>query len=121
MPICLDVGTNNENLLADPAYKGLRQRRPADDTYDEFVAEFMAALKTWQPHMLLQYEDFGNHNAFRCATMAGSARPHACTRMGGTGNPLKVRVAFTCVAATAARMHTHGGHGQYLQGQSSHQ
>lgn len=41
------------------------QRRATGAEYDAFIAEFMAALATWQPHMLLQFEDFANHNAFR--------------------------------------------------------
>ena len=64
LPICLDVGTNNADLLADPEYKGLRQRRPAEAEYAAFMEEFMAALRAWAPHVLLQFEDFGNHNAF---------------------------------------------------------
>ena len=65
LPICLDVGTNNEDLLKDPEYKGLRQRRPAEAEYSAFMDEFMSALRAWAPHVLLQFEDFGNHNAFR--------------------------------------------------------
>jgi hypothetical protein len=56
LPICIDVGTNNRSLLEDPAYKGLRQRRPPRAEFDAFMAEVMAALAAWQPHMLVQYE-----------------------------------------------------------------
>jgi malate dehydrogenase (oxaloacetate-decarboxylating)(NADP+) len=65
LPIAFNVGTATASLLADPQYLGLKQPRPVGAEYDSFMDEFVAALKTWQPHMLLQFEDFGNTNAFR--------------------------------------------------------
>lgn len=64
LPVCLDVGTNNRALREHPEYGGLRRPRPTGQEYASFVDEFMAALKEWQPHVLIQFEDFGNHNAF---------------------------------------------------------
>ena len=65
LPVCLDVGTDNESLLGDPKYKGLRRRRLRGSEYDSLVEEFMAEMRSWQPRCLVQFEDFGNQNAFR--------------------------------------------------------
>ena len=65
LPVMLDVGTGNDELLADPFYVGLRQRRVRGAAYDELVDEFIHAAQKVFPGVLIQFEDFANHNAFR--------------------------------------------------------
>ena len=65
LPVMLDVGTNNETLLSDPLYVGTRRKRLAGAEFDELVAEFIEATQAVFPGVLVQFEDFANHNAFR--------------------------------------------------------
>jgi len=65
LPVMLDVGTNNEELLKDPYYVGLRQKRLTGADYDNLVDEFVDAARKVFPGVLIQFEDFANHSAFR--------------------------------------------------------
>ena len=65
LPVTIDVGTNNVELLTDPLYVGLQHRRIRGEEYEALIEEFMEAVTERYPHAIVQLEDFATENAFR--------------------------------------------------------
>ena len=65
LPVVLDTGTNNEDLLADPGYLGVRHQRVRGERYDEFIRAYVETAHRLFPNALLHWEDFGATNAHR--------------------------------------------------------
>ncbi len=76
LPILLDVGTDNEDRLADPIYIGWQHKRVRGPEYDEFIEEFVSAVERRWPNILLQWEDFAGVNA---AILLKRYRDRLCT------------------------------------------
>ena len=76
LPILLDSGTDNAELLKDPLYMGWRHERVRGEEYDQFIEDFVKAIKKRFPNILLQWEDFALQNATR---LLDKYRKQLCT------------------------------------------
>ena len=98
LPVLLDVGTDNEERLADPIYVGWRHHRVRGPEYDEFIETFVSAVERRWPHVLLQWEDFAGSNAAR---LLAKYRDRLCTFNDDIQGTAAVVLA-TLLAATKA-------------------
>jgi len=98
LPVVLDVGTDNETLLNDPEYMGVRHGRIRGAEYDAFVDAYVQAARKQFPNALLHWEDFGSTNCRRildryrdtCATFNDDMQGTGAITMSGLYNALKV-------------------------------
>lgn len=68
LPITIDVGTNNAQLLNDPLYMGWQQPRISGDEYYDFIDQVLTSIRRRWPHALIQFEDFAQKNAMPLLT-----------------------------------------------------
>ena len=84
LPMDIDVGTDNEALLHDPLYLGVRHRRLRGDAYFSLMDELVEAIKEVFPHALVQWEDFANDVAFQVLERYRSVLPSFDDDIQGT-------------------------------------
>ena len=108
LPVLLDVGTNNQERLADPLYVGWRNERVRGEAYDEFIEDFIAAVAARWPEVLLQWEDFAGANAAR---LLERYRDRLCTfnddiqgTAAAVGGTLLAAIGVTAVPLTQQRV-----------------
>jgi len=99
LPVTLDVGTNNKELLNDPLYLGLRQERLRGNKYFQFMDQFVEGVKRNSPHAMIQWEDLSRQNAFtilkrfrkKIVSFNDDIQGTGAVTLGGTLAALKIK------------------------------
>ncbi|ATZ66773.1 NAD-dependent malic enzyme [Acinetobacter haemolyticus] len=99
LPITIDVGTNNQALLNDPIYMGLKSPRITGEEYYQFVEKIISAIRKRWPNVLIQFEDFAQHNAM---PLLNQYRDRICCFNDDIQGTAAVTVA-TLIAASRAQ------------------
>ncbi|WP_432454222.1 MULTISPECIES: NAD-dependent malic enzyme [unclassified Agarivorans] len=86
LPVALDVGTDNQDLLADPMYLGMPKKRMRGEEYQNFIEKFVAQTKLHFPKAVLQWEDFSKSNAFDNLSKYEDVLPSFNDDIQGTGS-----------------------------------
>ncbi|MDJ0698973.1 MAG: NAD-dependent malic enzyme [Woeseiaceae bacterium] len=112
LPVSLDVGTNNQGLIADPWYLGYRHPRLRGEEYLELVDEFVEAVKNVFPRALVQWEDFRKDNALNILARHHKSLPSFNDDIQGTGAVTAAAVYAACrISDTHFRDHKFIVHG----------
>ncbi|XXY14052.1 NAD-dependent malic enzyme [Sorangium sp. So ce216] len=96
MPVVLDVGTDRAELLDDPFYLGVRQRRLRDEAYFDFLDRFVDAVKNSCPRAVVQWEDLSKESAFSVLERYRKVIPSFNDDIQGTGAVALAGVVAAC-------------------------
>ncbi|KAH8117926.1 hypothetical protein DFH11DRAFT_1571478 [Phellopilus nigrolimitatus] len=103
LPVTLDVGTNNEELLGDKLYVGWQHKRVRGEEYDRFVDKFVQLVRKYLPKSLLHFEDFGVSNAQRLLSLYRDKHPVFNDDVQGTG-AVTLAALMSAVGVTKSRL-----------------
>ena len=96
MPVCLDVGTDNEKLLNDPNYLGVHRKRLTGDAYFDMLDRFVDSVQRRWPKAVIQWEDFAKDVAFRVLERYKDKVPCFNDDIQGTGAVVLAGLLSAC-------------------------
>ena len=96
MPVCLDVGTDNEKLLNDPNYLGVHRKRLTGDAYFDMLDRFVDSVQRRWPKAVIQWEDFAKDVAFRVLERYREKIPCFNDDIQGTGAVVLAGLLSAC-------------------------